>query len=266
MEKTFSYSQLSTFRSCPQKYKINYIDRIFSESESIEAFMGKRVHEVLEWFYLQKGLNEKYIVFDKLVSKYEEFWLEKWHDSIFIALCKYDKHNYNKSSVYKIGLLCLRNYYIDFSSNGYFKSKILGAEVQFELSIKDYRFRGVIDRIDKNSDGSIEIIDYKTSKKSKTNRQAKNDLQLAIYLLACKKMYKDASEFYLNLYFLRNRDYVRIKHDSDQIKKIENNIIKNVENIEKESDFYAKESILCEWCYNWKECEVKSSLNPAIKI
>ena len=178
----------------------------------------------------------------------------------------YDKHNYNKSTVYKIGLQCLRNYYIDFNKSGYFNSNILGVEVQFELSIKNIKFRGVIDRIDKNSDGSIDIIDYKTSKQSKTERQAKNDLQLAIYLLACKAMYKDVSEFYLNLYFLRNRKYVRIKHDVDQIKKIENKIIENVENIQKESDFHAKESLLCEWCYYWKECEVKSSLNPAIKI
>ena len=48
---TFSYSQLNTFSTCPQKYKIIYLDGIRKMDESIEAFVGKRVHGVLEWLY-----------------------------------------------------------------------------------------------------------------------------------------------------------------------------------------------------------------------
>ena len=32
------------------------------------------------------------------------------------------------------------------------------------------------------------------------------------------------------------------------------------------NDFLAKESILCEWCYFWNECEVKSSNNPSFRV
>ena len=49
--KTFSYSQLNTFKTCPQQYKIIYMDGLRKEHESIEAFMGKRVHGVMEWLY-----------------------------------------------------------------------------------------------------------------------------------------------------------------------------------------------------------------------
>ena len=52
---TFSYSQLSTFKSCPQQYKIIYLDGVRKINESIEAFMGKRVHEVLEWLYSKEN-------------------------------------------------------------------------------------------------------------------------------------------------------------------------------------------------------------------
>ena len=47
----FSYSKINTYKSCPQKYKIIYIDEVNIPNESIEAFMGKIVHSVLEWLY-----------------------------------------------------------------------------------------------------------------------------------------------------------------------------------------------------------------------
>ena len=49
--KTYSHSRLSTFEQCPLKFKFQYIDKIEKAEESVEAFMGKRVHEVLEKLY-----------------------------------------------------------------------------------------------------------------------------------------------------------------------------------------------------------------------
>ena len=44
----YSNSKLSTFEQCRQKYKFQYIDKIRIPGESIEAFLGSRVHEALE--------------------------------------------------------------------------------------------------------------------------------------------------------------------------------------------------------------------------
>ena len=59
--KTYSYSRLNTFKNCPHQYKIIYIDKIKKQDESIEAYMGKRVHETLEWLYLDCKLKNQYI-------------------------------------------------------------------------------------------------------------------------------------------------------------------------------------------------------------
>jgi len=50
----YSHSRLEAFKSCPLKYKFNYIDKIKREEEGIEAFLGSRFHEVMEKIY--KGL------------------------------------------------------------------------------------------------------------------------------------------------------------------------------------------------------------------
>lgn len=42
----YFHSRLSCFEDCPQKYKLNYIDRAETEiEESIEVFLGGRVKE-----------------------------------------------------------------------------------------------------------------------------------------------------------------------------------------------------------------------------
>ena len=51
-EPLYSHSRLSNFENCPKKFHYRYVLRIPSEFESIEGFVGKRVHEVLERLYL----------------------------------------------------------------------------------------------------------------------------------------------------------------------------------------------------------------------
>ncbi len=265
MISTYSYSKINTYKNCPQQFKIIYLDKIKNEYESIEAFMGKRVHEVLEWLYSIKDLSNEYIVFDKIINKYREVWDDSLHQNIFIARCKYKKNLYDENSVYKIGIECLKNYYNTFSDGGYFKQNVFGAEIKFNIKIGKYDFIGYIDRIDKNSDGSIDIIDYKTSKNSKSYYQAKNDFQLAIYYLAAKELFKNA-KINLNLFYLRKNKIVKVEDDPSKILELTKEIESSIVSINNENDFIAKESILCEWCYFWNECEVKSSNNPSIRV
>ena len=67
---TFSYSKINTYKICPQRYKINYINKIIKPHESIEAFMGKRVHEVLEWLYNERNHIGSFCAVDYLLDKY----------------------------------------------------------------------------------------------------------------------------------------------------------------------------------------------------
>ena len=157
----FSYSRINTFNNCPQKYKIQYIDKVSNKCNSIEAYMGQRVHQVLEELYNIKNLKNQFILFDQLIEMYNKSWTDNWDDNIFISKYKYDKNYYNKFTVYNNGLICLKNYYNRFSKSGYFKENIYATELEIDIKIGDFIFKGFIDRVDIDESGIIDIIDYK---------------------------------------------------------------------------------------------------------
>ena len=45
----FSYSSLQSYLKCPAQFQFRYVKKIFKKEEGVEAFMGKRVHETIEY-------------------------------------------------------------------------------------------------------------------------------------------------------------------------------------------------------------------------
>ena len=135
-----------------------------------------------------------------------------------------------------------------------------------EIKIGNYIFKGYIDRVDINDSGIIDIIDYKTSNKSKGKIQASNDLQLAIYEIAMRRIFKEYKKINLHLYYLKNDKLISFEHTENKIEHLKTIIINKVKEINETDDYIAKESILCEWCYYWKQCDIKVTSNPSIKL
>ena len=250
----FSFSQLGTYSNCPQKYKLIYIDKKSKPYDSIEAFMGKVVHEVLEWLY-----NDKVNCgFDEINKKYDEIWHERWHDNIFIAEIK---KQHDTKFFKKIGLECLRHYYRLNGEANIDYSKTIGVEKKIEFQIDSFYFKTVIDRLD-DKDGIFEIHDYKAGK-PKTKKMLKKDLQLFIYLKAVESHYtKSHEKITLNWHYLKERTKDKqhiqiIKTDAElnEHKKELLNQVKRINDAKGTGLFPAKESFLCQWCYFWDECE-----------
>ena len=255
----FSYSQLNTFKTCPQKYKIIYLDGVRKKHESIEAFMGKRVHEVLEWLYNRENMEKPYMTFDRLCQTYDDQWAAEWHSHIYIADARKKSDLY-----YSIGKRCLSNYYSRYGPT--FVQKVEDTEVELKFSIGDYTFRGIIDRLDHPKPGKWMVHDYKTGKNKKSERQAMNDIQLALYHIAVEQNFGQVNEISLTWHFLRMGSEVTVLHTRDQLEKLRNKLIQMVEKIiqfrDNENNFLPKETMLCNWCYLWEECSAKVGKNP----
>lgn len=255
----FSYSQVNTFKTCPQQYKIVYLDGVRKGYDSIEAFMGKRVHGVLEWLYNEENQKKPYLTFDRLCQAYDEIWLDNWHENIFIADFKRTTDYY-----YTIGKRCLSNYYSRYGPT--FDQPVEGVEIELEFSIENHAFRGIIDRLDQPEPGKWVVHDYKTGKHAKTERQALNDLQLALYQMAVEQNFGQVNEISLTWHFLRKGNEVTVRHTREQLEKLKRKLLQLVEKIRDmkgdANNFLPKESMLCNWCYLWEECSAKIGPNP----
>ena len=117
---TFSNSRLSTYEQCPLKYKYQYIDKIKVEtSNTVEAFMGSRVHDALEKLYRDLKLQKRNSLED-LLQYYNDQWAKNWTDDIKIIRKDYTAENYRKT-----GEKCIADYYNKYEP---FKERVLGIE------------------------------------------------------------------------------------------------------------------------------------------
>lgn len=261
--KTYSYSQLNTFKSCPEKYKIMYIDEKKNSKEGIEAFMGKRVHDTLEWVYSVYNIKRD-IQFKEIEEFYDDNWTKNWHEEI------YSVRDLKTEYYYILGKHCLGNYYYKYGPE--FNQNVFATEMMINFKLNGFTFRGIIDRLDYDSDGNWVIHDYKTGKTLLSEPAVKRDGQLALYQMAIaqESTIKDIKSVELRWHFLQQGIERSVIHTEESLNKIKENLKGMVHNIEgadsvEVGGFQPKETMLCNWCHYWEDCSAKSTTNPVNK-
>ena len=273
--KKYSYSKLNSFKNCPLKYKLTYIDQLKKKDESIEVFFGKLIHRCLEWVYHEKIKNQKsYFSLDQLTDKFKEYWDESWHSHIRSFQFRSPKKisdfiKKKKMDYYILGINSLVRYYSIYGP--YFNNNTLKVEEKIRFSISDYSFVGIIDRIDQEGLNGIKILDYKTGKKNITQKKLSTNLQMGIYSYAIQAKFPQikVEDIILSHLYIRNGKEISINGSEINyllLKKKIINDIKLIEFSEKHNNFEAKESNLCNWCYYWKECNKKTGNNPSLHL
>jgi len=237
---TFSHSKLSCFEQCPLKFKFAYIDKIETEiEETIEAFLGKRVHESLEKLYKDlkfQKLNE----LTELITFYNDEWKKNWNDAIVIVRKEYDSENFRK-----MGEKFITEYYDRYKP--FCDSRTIGLETQSFVAIGDYKIHVRIDRLSFIED-TYEIHDYKTSNSLPTQDKLDQDRQLAVYAYGVKTMYPDAKRVRLIWHFLAFDKEMSSERSDEQLEMMKEEVIQSIKEIEDCRTFPAKESALCQWC------------------
>lgn len=162
-DRSFSASAINTYLNCPRQYLYNNILDLQSKYAYCDALhFGSAVHKALE-----EGIK-----FTKANSNYpkSEFLIETFKKELNkMPLSSIEQ----RQILLKRGEIAINNYYSQFITTPI--NSIDSSEFLLNEKDGDYKFVGIIDRIDKNPDGSYSIYDYKTGSAKPINKVAPNE-------------------------------------------------------------------------------------------
>ena len=258
--KRFSHSGIQTYKKCPAQFRYRYIDKIYKKDEGIEAFLGKRVHESIEFLYNQVKSGVLPMV-DEILKVHRSLWKEKWHKRVAIVY-----QNKSARDYFYLGEECIARFY---RLNYPFNDNVVSNEYEMNFFLDDenkYQLKGIVDRVDHDGNGNWEIHDYKTGKRAMSQADADKDYQLALYQIGLMKEIDDIKSIKLVWHFIQHGIRLESKRSQSDIARVIKSTKLSIDEIRNKiingGSFKPKTSILCNWCYYWEECPSQNGTNP----
>ncbi|MBZ5699038.1 MAG: PD-(D/E)XK nuclease family protein [Acidobacteriia bacterium] len=238
---SFSHSKLTTYQQCPQKYKFRYIDEIPPPIRSIELHLGDSVHRALEKLYAD-AMHGRTHSCDEILSFYQQKWDEGYTPQMRIVRSGTTARTYLEN-----GRRMLQTYHQRFYP--FTQSRTLELEGKFLYPVSEkHEIRGVIDRLARTGDGSLEIHDYKTSRRLPDSSQVGSDTQLALYELALRHRWPGTRHISLIWHYLAFDEEIQITKTPQQLETIKQNTLGLIKRIESTTSFPTRVAPLCDWC------------------
>ena len=263
---SYSHTKLSVYENCPLCYNYKYIEKPEHPIPftSIEAFMGSRVHETLEYLYKQIFHSpESGSDIHEILCYYKDAWNKKMSDDVKVV-----KEGMTALDYFEQGEKILKDYFelhapfsedrTLFETDNFNKEKPF-LEKRVDIVIDGYKLMGFVDRIAEKEDGTILIHDYKTSGTLPAVDTLKNDRQLALYRIALDEKYPDAPKELVYHYLKFNQDFYIMRSDEEieQLKKDVVALIRKIEKATEEKNFPAVVTSRCAWCEFATICPAK---------
>jgi putative RecB family exonuclease len=244
----YSNSRIETFEQCPRKYKFRYIENLRMETEGVEAFVGKRVHETLEKLYRDLRYT-KLNSLEELLQFYADAWEKNWHSAVKVTRAGFTPGNY-----FALGQQCIAGYYKRY--HPFDQGKTLGLEERIELKLaegeKTYTLQGYIDRLTwVQETETYEIHDYKTGAQVPTQEDADDDRQLALYQLGIMQRWPDAKNVKLVWHYLAADKEITSQRSAAHLETLQREVLTLIHQIEAETklaQWNVRVSALCNWC------------------
>ncbi len=199
-----SFSKINTFNHCQKAFVLKYV---YGYPDLGKVNSGASAGSILHSLIYHSFVNKKILSISQIQEYLKDVVLEKVdYDKVLALYSSFAKSEYSKL----------------------FSAEIL-AEYGFEYEYKNIIFKGDIDLIVKNSDNSVDIIDFKSNENLEISDYGK---QMAIYKTALEKQ-----GFVIKNLVLANvksdcvKDFVLNQSDLDLAKKEIDADLKNIKKI-----------------------------------
>ncbi len=244
MEK-YSITRLNTYRECPYKYKLQYIDRIeapFVQNDN--TFLGSMCHAALEWLYRER-VNGVTHSEEELLAHYNALW-DEGYDTERI---KHADGQHTPDFFRLQGETVLSRYYWEFFVND--DTAVLGLETDDTLVLPDGNQFYI--RIDKLAyrDGIYYVCDYKTDSRPKSQETADADEQLAMYALWVRRQFPNAKDVKLVWHMLKqtgDEATVTSSRTPEELEALEGRLVELIHTIETADEFPLGDRPRCNYC------------------
>lgn len=197
-QKNISYSQMSIFRGCPHRWKLQYKDKIKRFTSSIHTVFGTAIHETMQ-HYLDIAYEKSFAAADREID-IKEYFQEKFIGEYQV---QYKKNNDSHFS----DAVEMREFFEDGAAildwfkkkrSRYFSKKgtyLVGCEVPIVIApnkmYNNVLYMGYLDIVTYNErSDTFKIIDIKTSTKG-WNKFAKKDESKQYQLLLYKQYFSE---------------------------------------------------------------------------
>lgn len=251
----YSHSRLSTYEGCPLRYRLYYRDKIKRETETVEAFLGLAVHQVLRKCYKDLELDGQSRL-DRLLAYYERLWWGKWHDAIVVARQDMTPDDYRKR-----GRKMIETYYQRYAP--FDSDTTIATEKRVGFSLDEgnkYRLVGYIDRLSQVGDDVYRIHDYKTSAYLPGQEDLDNDRQLGLYHIGISQAYPEIRDVRLIWHYLAFDKELVSRRSEEAIARLIADTTSLIDEIEAAEGFPPRESAQCRWCEYPDLCPLRKHL------
>lgn len=229
MIQRVSYSNISTFIGCPRKWKLTYIDKLDSRSDSIDSIFGTAIHEAVQEFLKFYYSNNNVTVFgdrEKTYNKHFMVFLDSMAHEFKQKQFETDDETLQKYIGYGAEIM---QEFISKTQKNFPKQNTQLYGIELELNENDdwlgqTLFRGYVDLILKNTkQNTYKIIDLKTSMRTWTPNQMKDEnrrMQLILYkYFFAKKLGVPLENVDVEFFILKKMIFKNTKFPMSRIQK-----------------------------------------------
>jgi len=238
---SLSPSRVSSFQDCPLAFRFSNIDRL-PQAPSEPAVKGTTVHRALELLFVEPPAGRTR---ERATESLESALLEMSTDPDYVGLAL----NEAASAKFAADARKMMERYFTLEDPGAIHP--VGIELKLEAAVGSLKVRGVIDRLELESDGELVVTDYKTGRSPRPHQEQSRLTGVHIYSMMCEKVF-GRRPARVQLMYLGADPQIIVAITSERtvagIEKKLGAVWAAVERACTKDDFRPRTSHLCNWC------------------
>ena len=238
---TLSPSKVSAFKNCALSFRFSAIDRL-PEPPSEPAMKGTTVHRALEFLLAEEPADRT----PEAAQGHLRTALEEMRAGREWAELGLDDE---RSAAFEADTETMLGRYFQLEDPRTIEP--VGLELMLTSEIDGVAVRGIIDRLERDADGSLVVTDYKTGRAPRQSQEQSKLGGVHFYAFLCKETYGELPSRIRLVYLGRDPQVISTTPTEQSVRGLRNRVAAMwaaVERACEHDDFRPNPSALCNWC------------------